>query len=105
MLTYILLTYFITYLYTYLLTYVVITYMRNIACIRLCLTLTQKAAVRPTVSLVILIIVYANGLLYDLTDLLVNKLQRVQSVTCVTGFTALGVTTNLDEDILFPHDF
>ena len=77
--------------------------MRNIACIRLCLT--QKAAVRPTVSLVILIIVYLNCLLYDLTDRLVNKLQRVQSATCVTCFTAMEVTTNLDEDILFPHDF
>lgn len=51
--------------------------LRNIASIRSCLT--QKAAVRLMYSLVISRIDYANCLLYDIPDCLINKLQRVQN--------------------------
>ena len=52
-------------------------HLRNIASIRTCLT--QKDAVRLVYSLVISRIDYANCLLYDLTQCLIFKLQRVQN--------------------------
>ena len=52
-------------------------HLRNIASIRSCLT--QKAVVRLVYSLVISRIDTANCLLYDLTQCLISKLQRVQN--------------------------
>ena len=56
---------------------IVYFHMRNIASIRLCLT--QKAAVRLIYSLIISRIDYANCLLHDIPDCLINKLQRVHN--------------------------
>ena len=56
-----------------------ICYLVNTASIRSCLT--QKSAVRLIHCLVLSIIYNANCLLYDLTDCLICRLQRVQNAT------------------------
>ena len=52
-------------------------HLKNIASIRSCLT--EQAAIRLVRSLVVLRLDYANALLFGITDVLIGKLQRVQT--------------------------
>ena len=52
-------------------------HLKNIASIRSCLT--EQAAIRLVHSLVVSRLDYANALLFGITDVLIDKLQRVQN--------------------------